>query len=102
MLTSSATKESLQKYEICNTRVHRDTYADKVSRNKKSLGGEITRGFYCTCATTDRLDIHESKSVPCGSLASGGLAGGEFTDSGGEGYEASITPSLGKTGTESG
>lgn len=58
--------------------------------------------IYCTGATTDRLDIHESKSDPCRSPASGGLAGGESTDSGGEGYEATRSPSLGETGTEGG
>jgi len=78
---------------ICNTRVHRDTYADKV----KSKG---RRDIYWT--GTGRLDNHKSKSDPWVSLTSGGLPGGESMDCGGEGYEASTTPSLGETGTEGG
>ena len=73
------------------TRVHCDTYADKI-KQKKSPGNEKIQ-VYRTGSTTDNLDIQESKSVPCGLPASGGLAGGDFTDSGGEGYEATISPS---------
>ena len=73
------------------TRVHCGVYADKV-KQEKSLGNEKFQ-VYRTGSTTDSLDIQESKSVPCGLPASGGLAGGDFTDSGGEGYEATISPS---------
>jgi len=83
--------------EICNTRVHWDTYADKVRLKGAQEGGDHRTG-----ATVARLDIHESKSDPWRSPASGGLAGGESTDCGGEGYEACTPPSLGETGTEGG
>jgi len=57
---------------------------------------------YWTGVTRARLDIQESKSVPCEPLDEGGLAGGEPTDSGGEGYGPFMSPSRGETGTEGG
>ena len=75
------------------TRVHCDTYADKVKQDNLLGARRAMIQVYRTGSTTDNLDIQESKSVPCGLPASGGLAGGDFMDSGGEGYEATISPS---------
>lgn len=69
--------------EICKKKVY--TYADNTTDKNLQGRGAIIRGIYCTGTATTRLDIQESKSFSCGPPDSGGLAGGESTDSGGEG-----------------
>lgn len=83
----------------------------RISATRRSVGvfmpikcnTRVSRGGYRTGTMSAGVETQESKSFRWGRPESRGLAGGESTDSGGEGYEAAFrSPSRGETGTEGG